>query len=173
MHTCVYVNTYDHTCNIHAYMVSICTYMNVYCTNIPFPQIFLPKRRGRDSLPAEGNTPVQPASKKMFKRVQNAFDVFRSRTPIYFVNGGELCHCSSMAVKMFPVLLYLYPFWQYTCIHAYTRICIHIHTYTCVYIHIRTYTCIYAQIYTWTCSIKSRSGGVLERRLPTFYGCWV
>ncbi len=47
--------------------------MNVYCTYKRFSQIFLPKRKGRDSLPAEGNTPVQPASKKMFKRMQNTF----------------------------------------------------------------------------------------------------
>ena len=84
MHTCVYLNTYMHTCNIHAYMVSICTYMNVYCTYILFSQIFLPKRRGRDSLPAEGNTPVQAASNKMFKRMQNAVDVFRSRNPSFW-----------------------------------------------------------------------------------------
>jgi hypothetical protein len=68
--------------------------MNVYCTYKLYFQIFLPKRRGRDSLPADGNTPVQQASKKIFKTMQNDFDVFRSRTPVYLVKGGELCHCA-------------------------------------------------------------------------------
>ena len=81
-------------------MASKCTYMNVYCTYKLYFQIFLPKRRGRDSLPAEGNTPVQPASKMMLKRLQKAFEVFRSQTPIFLVKEGELCHCASMAVKM-------------------------------------------------------------------------
>ncbi len=93
MHTCAYVNTYNHTYNIHTYMASKCTYMNVYCTYKLYSQTFLPKRRGRDSLPAEGNTSVQPASKKMFKRMQNGFGVFRSRTPVILVKGGELPLC--------------------------------------------------------------------------------
>ncbi len=58
----------------------------------------MPKRRGRDNLPAEGNTPVQPASKKKFKRMQNNFDVCRSQTPVYsgicgVVGRATACYC--------------------------------------------------------------------------------
>jgi hypothetical protein len=84
--------------------------MNVYFTYKLYFQVFLPKRRGRSSLPAEGNTPVQPASKKTFKRKQNAFDVFRSRTPIYLVKGGKLSHYASMAVKIYLVFTVCIPF---------------------------------------------------------------
>jgi hypothetical protein len=71
--------------------------MNVYCTYKLYSQIFLPKKGGRDSLPAKGNAPVQPASKKIFKRMQNAFDVFRSRTPVYLV---EEVNCATVPVGL-------------------------------------------------------------------------
>ncbi len=143
MHTCLYVNTYNHTYKIHAYMASICTYMHVSCTYVLYFQILLPKRRGRDSLPAEGSTPVQQAFKTISKTMQNAFDVFRSRIPFYLVRGGENCHHASMAVKNQPNILSMY-FLFITYVH--TRIYIHIHAYMCIHVYIHTDRYIYIHV---------------------------
>ncbi len=98
------------------------------------------------------------------------------KTPLTF-SGLEPLELCQYGCEGCPGIYNIYTLFEniraYVHIRAYTRIYIRIHAYTCVYIRIRTYTFIYAQIYTWTCSIKSRSGGVLEWRLPTFYGCWV
>ena len=152
MHTCIYVYTYTYTYTIHAYMASICTYMHVYCTYIICFHIFWPPRRGRGSLPAEGNWPVQRALKKVSKTMQNSFNVFRSQTPVFRLRGGNLYHYASMAVKVTRLLAVYDPFFQF--IRAYMYICaytckyIHLRACTYIYIHIRAYTCIYVHIHT-------------------------
>ena len=136
--TCIYmhIREYMHirklktyTCNIRAYMASICTYMHVYCTYIFLFYIFWPPRRGRGSLPAEGHRPVQRAHKKVSKTMQNAFDVFRSRTPVFPVRGGNLYHYAILA-DMYTYILAVY--------NPYFNLYVHI----CAYVHIRAYTYI-------------------------------
>ncbi len=104
----------------------------------------------------------QPASRGKHTRATNIhkdvqkkeklrFQVLTFSGLVFLVKGGELCHCASMAVKLYTIYTVSIPFYKkyaYTSIHAYTRIYIHIHTYSCVYIRIRTDTYIYAQIYT-------------------------
>ncbi len=75
--------------------------------------------------------------------MQTAFDVFRSQTPVYLVEGGELCQCASMAVKVLPVFTIFIPFSR---IYVHTCIYVHIHTYTYIYVSIHTYTNIYIHI---------------------------
>ena len=145
--TCIYMHIHEYmhirklktyTCNIRAYMASICTYMHVYCTYIFLFYIFWPPRRGRGSLPAEGHRPVQRALKKVSKTMQNAFDVFRSRTPVFPVRGGNLYHYAILA-DMYTYILAVY--------NPYFNVYVHI----CTYVHIRAYTYIYEHIHTDTC----------------------
>ena len=142
-----------YTCNIRAYMASICTYMHVYCTYMFLFYIFLPPRRGRGSLPAEGHRPVQRAHKKVSKTMQNAFDVFRSRTPVFPVKGGNLYHYAILA----HMLWYIFAVYILFC---------DLYVHICTYVHIRAYTYIFILKHT----AKSLSGGVLEGNLPTFSG---
>ena len=160
--TCIYmhIREYMHirklktyTCNIRAYMASICTYMHVYCTYITLFYIFWTPRRGRGSLPAEGHRPVQRALKKVSKTMQNAFDVFRSRTPVFPVKGGNLYHYAILA----HMLWYIFAVYILFC-----DLYVHIRT----YVHIRAYTYIFILKHR----AKSLSGGVLEGNLPTFSG---
>ena len=136
--TCIYMHIHEYmhirklktyTCNIRAYMASICTYMHVYCTYITLFYIFWTPRRGRGSLPAEGHRPVQRAHKKVSKTMQNAFDVFRSRTPVFPVRGGNLYHYAILA-DMYTYILVVY--------NPYFNLYVHI----CAYVHIRAYTYI-------------------------------
>ena len=157
--TCIYMHIHEYkhirklktyTCNIRAYMASICTYMHVYCTYITLFYIFWTPRRGRGSLLAEGHRPVQRALKKVSKTMQNAFDVFRSRTPVFPVRGGNLYHYAILA-DMYTYILAVYnPYFNvyvhirtYVHIRAYTYNYEHIHTDTCIYVHIRSYTYIF------------------------------
>ncbi len=92
--------------------------------------------------------------------MQNAFDVFRSRTRVYLVERGELCHCASMAVKILQVFTIFIPFsriYAHTCIYwhlpTYTYIYVSIHTYTYIYVHICSdlYLNMLHQIKVWRC----------------------
>ena len=82
--------------------------------------------------------------------MQNAFDVFRSRTPVFLVRGGNLYHYAILA-DMYTYILAVYnPYFNvyvhirtYVHIRAYTYIYEHIHTDTCIYVHIRLYTYIF------------------------------
>ena len=82
--------------------------------------------------------------------MQNAFDVFRSRTPVFPVRGGNLYHYAILA-DMYTYILAVYnPYFNvyvhictYVHIRAYTYIYEHIHTDTCIYVHIRLYTYIF------------------------------
>jgi len=158
--TCIYVHIHaymhirklkTYTCNIRAYMASICTYMHVYCTYITLFYIFWAPRRGRGSLPAEGHRPVQRALKKVSKTMQNAFDVFRSRTPVFQVRSGNLYHYAILAdMYMFILAVYI-PYFN-----LYVHICtyVHIRAYTYIEAHIPTDTCIYVRIRAYTYIIK-------------------
>ena len=82
--------------------------------------------------------------------MQNAFDVFRSRTPVFPVRGGNLYHYAILA-DMYTYILAVYnPYFNlyvhictYVHIRAYTYIYEHIYTDTCIYVHIRLYTYIF------------------------------
>ena len=79
--------------------------------------------------------------------MQNAFDVSRSRTPVFPVRGGNLYHYAMLA-DMYTFILAVYiPYFKlymhictYVHIRAYTYIEAHIPTDTCIYVRIRAYT---------------------------------
>ena len=61
--------------------------------------------------------------------MQNAFDVFRSRTPVFLVRGGNLYHYAILA-DMYTYILAVY--------NPYFNLYVHI----CIYVHIRADTYI-------------------------------
>jgi len=76
--------------------------------------------------------------------MQNAFGVFRSRTPVSTVKGDDLCHCASMAVLNIRIFDVYEPFEN---IYVHIRIYMHIHTYKDIYEHRRRQGHIYIHIY--------------------------
>ena len=129
-------------------MASICTYMHVYCTYMFLFYIFLPPRRGRGSLPAEGHRPVQRALKKVSKTMQNAFDVFRSRTPVFPVKGVTSTTMPYWHICCLIFLRYISSFVIYTYIYVHTCIYVHIHPFKSMYLHIHAYTYVYVHFQT-------------------------
>jgi hypothetical protein len=118
----------------------------------------------RKSDDIRGSPFLKFTRKKVFILMQNAFYVFRSRTPVSKVKGDDLCHYASMTVMppWSPSSFNVYSPVEniYVLIHIYMHICTYslllvhmhayriIHTYTYIYIHILKLT--WARIYIHT-----------------------
>ena len=84
----------------------------------------------REGQPARRGTPTRATStQKGIQNNANAFDVFRSRTPVFPVRGGNLYHYAILA-DMLTYILAVY--------NLYFNLYVHI----CTYVHIRAYTSI-------------------------------
>ena len=145
-------------------MASICTYMHVYCTYITLFYIFWAcPRRGRGSLPAEGHRPVLRALKKVSKTMQNAFDIFRSRTPVFQVRSGNLYHYAILAdMYKFILAVYMPLFFLYVHIRTY----VHIRKYTYIFKHhqiavVRCFGGESADVFWTQCEISSARSAVM------------
>jgi hypothetical protein len=139
---------------------SICMYMYVYKGF--FISSFL-QGTTRKSEDIRGSPFLKFTRKKVFKLMQNAFRVIRSRTPVSTVKGDDLCHYASMAVMPTSSFDVYNPVEN---IYVHIRIYMHIRTHSLLYVHIHayriihTYTCIYihilkltwARIYIHTCT---------------------
>ena len=98
----------------------------------------------RKCQPSEEIRPLKCTGKKLFKMMQNAIYVFRSRTPVSTANWGYLYHQASITVKFVTNFCVYVPDKH---IYMHIRIYRHIRTHSLLYLHIHTYT--YIRTYTY------------------------
>ena len=91
VYICIHLDTYNYK-QIHAYTDTKYQYMYVYACIFVFLISSFFQGKTRKCQPSEEIRPLKCTGKKLFKMMQNAIYVFRSRTPVYTANLGYLYH---------------------------------------------------------------------------------
>ena len=105
LYTCIYIGIHAYTLvyirihldtykykQIHAYTDTKYQYMYVYVCIFVFLISSFFQGKTRKCQPSEEIRPLKCTGKKLFKMMQNAIYVFRSRTPVSTANWGYLYH---------------------------------------------------------------------------------